>query len=191
MPNTWPRPSSRACGASARRSRAAVKEEFRDSGGGDFQLSDDSAAGAYAKKLGDAHVAAAKAALTAIMTGQQDPNAVADAIEARCQGLPSAIADSMPHEVRQAATILPARPIGPPAARNCGGWPTRGPEECRARDGQVVSIDQPFASDPPRHHPPLTHGCKCGIAGLGNVVDLDNRADGKEARREMPPSFCG
>ena len=170
---------------------ASVKEEVRDSGGGDFELSDDAAAGAYAKALGDRHVEASQAALTAIMTGQQDPNAVADAIEARCQGLPSAIADNVPHEVRQASNYF-ARAAYRAAGCTQLRWMAHpeDPEECRALDGQVVSIDQPFASDPPRHHPPLTPGCRCGIAGLGNVVDLDNRADGKEARREMRPAFA-
>jgi len=65
------------------------------------------------------------------------------------------------------------------------------PEECRALDGQAVPIDQPFASDPPRHHPPLGDGCRCGIAGLGNVVDLSNRADGKGGEARQAPGFCG
>ena len=114
------------------------------------------------------------------MTGSQDPNAVADAIEARSKGLPSAIADKMPHEVRQAANYF-AR-----AAYRAAGcaelrWMASPAcsAECQALDGQVVSIDQPFAADPPRHHPPLAEGCKCGIAGLGNAVDLANRADGE------------
>ncbi len=171
---------------------ATVKEELRDSGGGDFQLSDDSAAGAYAKKLGDAHVEAAKAALTAIMTGQQEPNAVADAIEARCQGLAAAFAGRMPHEVRQASNYF-ARAAYRAAGCTQLRWVANpeDPEECRALDGQAVPIDQPFASDPPRHHPPLGDGCRCGIAGLGNVVDLSNRADGKGGEARQAPGFCG
>ena len=162
-------------GLTALRSQVAdaVRAEFRDGhhvrmvGGGDFQLSDDAAAGAYAKKLGDAHVAAGKAALTALMTGMQEPNAVADAIEARCQGLASAIAEGMPHQVRQASNYF-ARAAYRAAGCTQLRWVADPActEECRALDGQVVAIDQPFASDPPRHHPPLKEGCRCQVSGV-------------------------
>ena len=162
-------------GLTALRSQVAdaVRAEFRDGhhvrmvGGGDFQLSDDAAAGAYAKKLGDAHVAAGKAALTALMTGMREPNAVADAIEARCQGLASAIAEGMPHQVRQASNYF-ARAAYRAAGCTQLRWVADPActEECRALDGQVVAIDQPFASDPPRHHPPLKEGCRCQVSGV-------------------------
>jgi hypothetical protein len=193
---------------------AAVREEFRDSGGGDFQLSDDSAAGAYAKKLGDTHVEAGKAALAEIMTGtrgadggqwtvdgnspstvHQPPStlsAVADAIEARGKGLASAIADTMPHAIRQASNYF-ARNSYRAAGCTHLRWVAdpADPEECRALDGQVAAIDGTFSSDPPRQHPPLAAGCRCGIAGLGNVVDLDNRADGKGGEARNAPTFPG
>ena len=174
-------------GLSALRSQihSAIQAEFRDSGGGDFQCSDDSAAGAYAKKLGDAHVAAAKAALTDLMTGTHEPGAVADAIEARCGGMASAIADAMPHEIRQASNYFARNSYAAAGCRQLR-WVANPAcaEECRALDGQVVDIDQAFPSDPPRHHPPLGNGCRCGIAGLGQVVDLDNRAEGESRRRD-------
>ena len=105
MPSTWPRPSSRGCRPCGRKSTPPSRPSSAIRGG-DFQCSDDSAAGAYAKKLGDAHVAAAKAALTDLMTGTHEPGAVADAIEARCGGMASAIADAMPHEIRQASNYF-------------------------------------------------------------------------------------
>ena len=36
-------------------------------------------------------------------------------------------------------------------------------EECRALNGRVVAIDEPFAEG--RHHPPLNDTCHCGIVG--------------------------
>ena len=164
------RPDGPAVAGRRRRGR-----EARDSGGGDFQLSDDSAAAAYAKTLGQAHVAAQKAVLTQIMTGTHDARssnvadgqAAAEAIEARLKALPKALARRMPHEIRQASNYFAA------AAYRAAGcqqlrWMAHpaDPAECRALDGQTTPIDAPFASDPARRHPPLMDDCRCGLAGV-------------------------
>ena len=141
---------------------AGIKErEFRD-------LPDvDDAAELYATKLGDRHVQAAKESLTAIMTNQQEPNAVADAIDAQYTDLAKARVGAVDRELRMATNHFAAKCYRAAGATKLQ-WVASPTDmaECLDLDGQTVGPDETFQTIPPVHHPPFPgRECRCGIVG--------------------------
>ena len=134
---------------------------------GDMQLGDDAAVGTYAVAMAGRHVAHAQQAIAAILSGQQDPGAAADRIDARMAEWPTCRAEKTNDEIRQASNYF-ARAAYRAAGCTSLRWVYHDgdPEACRALDGATVGIDEPFPSDPPRSHPPLEGECRCGIVGV-------------------------
>jgi hypothetical protein len=142
-----------------------VRSDVAEERDGDMAVSDDAAAGAYAKAMAGRHVEQSKAAIAEMMTGEKDPSKVADAIDARCHHWQEHRAGTVGYEMRQAGNYF-AREAYRAAGCTSLRWvanPADG-EECRAMDGRTVGIDEQFAEG--KHHPPLADGCMCGIVGM-------------------------
>jgi hypothetical protein len=141
-----------------------VKSELRDSSGG--QMSDDAAQG-YAAKMATKHVEQSKQEIADILTGEHDATKAAEAIEGRAKAWSESRAAECEHELRQAANYF-AREAYRAAGCKQVRWaahPADG-DECLGMDGKTVDIDKPFETDPPKHHPPMTQECRCGVMGV-------------------------
>jgi hypothetical protein len=117
----------------------------------------------YTSQMAIRHCNRSKDAIAEVLKTSQ-PEDLVQALESRLDHMtsnqPQATAQ---HEISQAGNYFTRE------AYRCSGvksvrWVSAGcSQECNQLDGKKVPIDQPFASEPLRNHPPYMPSCRCGI----------------------------
>lgn len=133
-----------------------------------FSAPDNPIVAGYAVKLAQRHCQFAKESIRKILAENHDAAQAADAVESRLAHWKSNRAaresDYELHQAQNYFTLEAYRAAGCASLR----WVAHpdDPVECRALDGKVVPIDEPFSNDPLRRHPPFGGECRCGIVGI-------------------------